>query len=85
MEHLIGPLIRGVFFVIVGYWMIRNKIFAPKLVNVKTALVDVEVNISFIKIRCAGFPNFGFGVKRFHRLPRTVTDAFGSSGAVNRI
>ena len=44
--------------------------------GVEAAFVDVKMNVPLLKIRRAGFPDLGFGVERFDRLPRTVANAF---------
>ena len=60
----------------VGHFVSGLKILAPKLCNLKTALVDIEMNVSLVKIGCAGLPNLGFGVECFYRLPRAIANAF---------
>ena len=75
MEHFIGAFVRVVVFV--AGLVSGCKMLAPKLVDLETTFVDVEMDISFFKIRGAGFPHFRFGVEGFHCLPRAVTDAFG--------
>ena len=56
--------------------MVRLKIFAPKLIDLKAALVHVEMDVALLKIRRAGLPNLGFGMQSLHRLPSAVADAF---------
>ena len=63
--------------IVIGHRMIGLKIFAPKLIDVKSAFINVEMNISLLKIRCTGFPNLGFGVQSLDLLPRAVADALG--------
>ena len=62
-----------------GAWhcVLWLEILAPKLVNMKTAFVNVKMNITLLKVRSASFPNLSFGVKNFNRLPSTVTDTLG--------
>ena len=55
------------------FWL---KIFTLELVNLKAAFVDIEMNISFLKIGRAGFPSNRFGMKCFYRLPCTITNTF---------
>ena len=60
-EHLIGSLV-GIVIFIAGQVVLGNKIFAPKLVYLKAALVDVEMDIALFKVGSAGLPNYRFGV-----------------------
>lgn len=74
MKHFIGAFV-GVVFLVVG--LVRGlKIFTPKLINLKTAFIDVKMNIPFIKIGRASLPNHCFGMERLDRQPRTVADTF---------
>ena len=75
-EHFIRSLV-GIVLFILEHIVFRLKILAPKLIDLKTALVDVEMNIAFFKIGSAGLPNLGFGMQCLNRLPRAVADAFG--------
>ena len=81
-KHLIRPLIRIMFFLI-GQSMSRLKILAPKLVDLKTALVDIEMDIALLKIRRTGLLDNRFRVERLHSLPCAISDAlavfFGQS------
>ena len=62
---------------ILEHYVLRLKIFTPKLIDLKTALVYIKVDIALFKIGSAGFPYFGLGMQSLNRLPSTVTDAFG--------
>ena len=63
--------------------MLRLKILAPKLVDLETAFVYIEMDIALLKIRCTGLPDNRFGVECFYCLPCTIADAltvfFGQS------
>ena len=41
--------------------------------NMKSALVDIEVDIPLFKIRSTSLPYFRFGVKSFYRSPNGLT------------
>jgi len=60
---------------VVGHFVLGLKILAPKLIDLKTALVDVKMYIALFKIGSAGLPNHRLGMKRLHRQPRAVSDA----------
>ena len=75
-EHFIRSLI-GIVLFIFEHFVFGLKILAPKLVDLKTALVNVEMNIALFKIWSAGLPNLRFGVQSLYRKPRTVADALG--------
>ena len=62
--------------VIVGHLVVGPKILAPKLIYLEAALVHVEMDVALLKIGGAGLPYLRLGMKRLHRLPRTVTDSF---------
>ena len=62
---------------ITRHLVVRLEILAPKLVNMKTAFVNVKMNIALLKVRSASFPNLSFRVKSLDRLPSTVTDTLG--------
>ena len=49
-------------FILVGGVVVGLEIFAPKLVNMKTALINIEMDVAFFKVRGAGFPNNCVGV-----------------------
>ena len=76
MEHFIGPFV-GIVIFIHEHFVFGLKILAPKLVDLKAALVNVEMNIAFFEIWSAGLPNLGFGMQSLYRKPRTVSDALG--------
>ena len=57
--------------------MVGCEILTPKLIDLKAALVDVEMDIALLKIGCAGLPNLRFRVQSLNRLPRAVADALG--------
>ena len=74
-EHFIRSFV-GIVLFILEYYVLGLKIFTPKLVDLKTALVYVKMDIALLKIGCAGFPYFRFGMQSLNRLPRAVADAF---------
>ena len=74
-EHFIRSLV-GIVLLILKHIVFGLKIFTPKLVDLKTALVYVKMDIALLKIGCAGFPYFRFGMQSLNRLPRAVADAF---------
>jgi hypothetical protein len=43
--------------------------FAEKLYHVKTAFVDIKMDIPLLKIWCVGLPDFCFRVQCFNGLP----------------
>lgn len=61
---------------ILEYYVLGLKVFTPKLIDLKTALVYVKMDIALFKLGCAGLPNFGLGMQNLDRLPRTVADDF---------
>ena len=71
-EHLIRALV-GVVLVIVRHCVIGVEIFAPELIYLKAAFVNVEVDIPLLKIWCAGLPHLGFGVQSLNGKPRAVS------------
>ena len=52
-EHFVRPLV-GVVLLVIILLVLRLEIFAPELIDLKAALVDVKVNIPLLKIRRAG-------------------------------
>ena len=74
-EHFIGNFVGVAVFIVVEHRLVGLKILAPKLIDLESAFVDVEMDITLLEIWCAGFPNDGFGVKFLDCKPRTVTDA----------
>ena len=74
-EHLVRPLV-GILPFTLGQFVLGLKILAPKLIDLKTAFVDVKVDIALFKIGRAGFPYFGLGMLSLDRLPRAVADSF---------
>ena len=75
-EHFIRTFV-GIVLFILEHFVFGLKILAPKLVDLKTALVNVEMNIAFFKIWSAGLPNLGLGMQSLYRKPRTISDALG--------
>ena len=61
-EHFVRTFI-GVTFVVIGHRMVRLKIFTPKLIDLKAALVYIEMDIALFEIWRAGFPNFFSGCR----------------------
>jgi len=49
--------------------------FAEKLHHVKTAFVDIEMDVPLFKIWCVGLPDFCFRVQFFDGLPRGKSHA----------
>ena len=47
-----------------------------KLNGVKTAFVDIKMNIALFRIWRAGCPDLGFGVQSFHGKSSAIADAF---------
>ena len=72
-EHLVRPFIR-IMLIFVLERMVGLEIFAPELIDLKAALVNVKMNVTLLKIRRAGLPNLGFGVQSLNRKPRTVAN-----------
>ena len=75
-EHLVRSLI-GIMFIVIRHRMVGFEIFAPKLIDLETALVYVKMNIALFKIGSTGLPNLRFGVQSLNRLPRAIADALG--------
>ena len=74
-EHFIGTLIGCCFSVFLR--RIRLRVHSgEKLNGVKTAFVDIKMNIALFKIWRAGRPDLGFGVQSFHGKPSAIADAF---------
>ena len=59
-EHLVGAFV-GVTFIFVGHFVVGLKMFAPKLVNHKSALVDVKMYLLKIKISLLAAKEHKFG------------------------
>ena len=72
-EHLIRTLVGGVL-IIVRHCVIGFEILTPKLVDLKAAFIDVEMDIPLFKIWRTGFPNLGFRVQSFNGKPRAISD-----------
>ena len=74
-EHFIRSL---VWIVLLGinHRLARLKIFTPKLIDLETALVDVEMDIALFKIGGTGFPYLGFGVQSLNSKPCALADSF---------
>ena len=70
-EHFVRTFI-GIMFVCIGHLVVGCEILTPKLIDLKTALVDVEMDIALFKIGSAGLPNLGFGMQSLNRLPCAV-------------
>ena len=75
MEHLIRTFV-GIVHLILEHIVFGLKILAPKLVDLKTAFVHIEMDISFLKIGRTGLPNLRFGMQSLNRLPCAVANAF---------
>ena len=75
-EHFIRTFV-GIVLFILEHFVFGLKILAPKLVDLKAALVNVEMNIALFEIWSAGLPNLGLGMQSLYRKPRTVADSFG--------
>ena len=63
-EHLVRSFV-GITLILIRYWIVWLKIFAPKLVDLKAALVHVKMDIALFKIGGTSLPNLGFGVLYF--------------------
>ena len=63
--------------VVISHLVVMCEILAPKPIDLKTALVHIEVYVALFKIWRAGLPNDSFGVQSLNRQPRTIADAFG--------
>ena len=74
-KHFIRAIVGIVLFVF-EHTVFVLKILTPELVDLKSAFVYVEMDISLLKVRSTGFPNLCFGVQSFNRLPRAVANAF---------
>ena len=75
-KHFIGAFI-GIVVVTIGHLMIGNEMFTPKLINLKSALIHIKMDIAFLKIRRAGFPDHRLGMQRLNRKPCAVADSLG--------
>ena len=75
-EHFVRAFI-GITLVCIRHLVVGLKILAPKMIDLKTALVYVEMDVALFKIRRADLPNHGVGMQSLNRLPSAVTDAFG--------
>ena len=74
-EHFIGTLIGCCFSVFLR--RIRLRVHGgEKLNGVKTAFVDIKMDIALFKIWCAGRPDLGFRVQSFHGKPSAIADTF---------
>ena len=47
-KHFIGAFI-GIVVVTIGHLMIGNEMFTPKLINLKSALIHIKMDIRFSK------------------------------------
>ena len=73
MEHLVGALVR-IMLVVIRHIMVGMKIFAPKLIYLKSAFVYIEVNVALFKAGGTSLPNFSLGVQLLNCAPCAVTD-----------
>ena len=64
--------------VIIRHFVIGLEILAPKLIDLKTALVHIEVYVARFKIGRQGLPNDSFRVQSFNRLLRAVIRHYGT-------
>ena len=76
MEHFVGAFFFLLVFIIVRFvcWV---KIFTPKFINFKTALVYIKMNVALFEIGSTGFPNFCFRMQCLYSKLCTITDTFG--------
>ena len=75
-KHLVGAFVvmRFVVFRLVVERLVGIDVkFVEELHYMKSAFIDVEMYVSFLKIRRAGLPDLCFGVQRLYRLPRGET------------
>ena len=70
-EHLIRTLVGGVL-IIVRHCVIGFEILTPKLVDLKAAFIDVEMDIPLFKIWRTSLPYLGFGVQSLNGKPRAI-------------
>ena len=75
MKHFVRAFV-GLVFVKALHIIFGLKVFAPKLVNLKTAFVDIEMDIALFKIGRTSFPNRSFRMQSFYRQPCAVADTF---------
>ena len=74
-KHFIRSFV-GIVYFIFKHFVFGSEIRAPKLIDLKTALVYIEMDITLLEIRCASFPNHRLGMQNLNRLPRAVADTF---------
>ena len=72
MEHFFRSF-SGVF---IWNWLRRCKVFAPKFIYVKAAFIYIEMDVSFVKIWSAGFPDFCIRIESFDGDPGPIADSF---------
>ena len=78
-EHLVGTfVIFGIFVILRAVALVFKRIavvFAEEFHDLKTALVDVKVDIPLLEIGRAGFPHDRIGIKPLDFAPCGITDA----------
>ena len=74
-KHFVRTFVEIVFCVF-QHIVFGLEILTPKLIYLKPTFVYVKMDISLFKIRCAGFPNFRFGVQSLDCKPCAVADTF---------
>ena len=72
-EHLVRSLV-GITFIVIRHFVVGSEIFTPKLINLKSTLVNVKVNVTLFKIWCTSLPNYCFGVQSLNCKPRAISD-----------
>ena len=74
-EHFIRSLVGACLSV--SLRRVRLRVHGEEKLNgVKTAFVDIKMDIALFKIWRAGRPDLGFGVQSFHGKPSAIADAF---------
>ena len=73
-EHLIRTLVGDVL-IIVRHCVIGFEILTPKLVDLKAAFIDVEMDIPLFKIWRTSLPHLGFGVQSLNGKPRAIANS----------
>ena len=60
--------------IVILHQMVGLEIFAPKLIYLETALINVKMNVAFPKIRRTGLPKNCFRVHILDGKPRSIAD-----------
>ena len=65
------------------HFMSWSKILTPELIDLKSTLVYIEMDIALLKIWCTGMPDNCFGMECFYFLPCAASDAFAVCFGLN--